>query len=229
MPEEVKAVVPKPDPAEEDSRFMLRKSLESMDMAAALKSAVLERMFEDLYRAQVGRQMDMAGRVVQAHRLEGRKAVVLIGSGHLIFGLGVNRLVGAMSGQPSKSVVPVGVPKGRPSVTVTRSLADYIVGVPAEERPAYPSIGLAFKAAPDAARLMVASKPIDGAARGHDFEESDIVLSVDGLTFSDADLLLIHLAKFPWGGEIRFRLLRAGAERTVVLKLEDSTPPPTRI
>jgi S1-C subfamily serine protease len=167
----------------------------------------------------------MAGRVVRAHQLEGRRIVVLIGSDHLIFGLGLNRLVRDVSGQPSKSVVPVSVPNDWPSVTVTRSLADYIVGVPAEERPAYPSIGLVFKAAPDPSRLMVAAKPVDGATRGRDFEEGDIVLSVDGIVFSDVDLLLIHLAKIPWGGETRFRLLRAGVEKTVVLKIENSTPP----
>jgi uncharacterized iron-regulated protein len=221
LPEEVKTVAPEPDPAEEESRFLLRKGLESMDMQAALKSAVLERMFEDLYRARVDRETDMASRVVRAQQVQGRKVVVLIGSGHLMFGLGVDRLVRNMSGQSSRSVVPVSVPKGEASVTVTRSLADYIVGVAAEGRPAYPAIGLSFKAAPDASRLMVASKPLDGAARGQDFEAGDIVLAVDGLVFSDVDALLIHLAKIPWGGEIRFRLLRAGVEKTVVLKLAD--------
>jgi uncharacterized iron-regulated protein len=220
LPEEVKPPVPEPDPAEEESRFLLRQSLESMKMPADLKGAVIERMFEDLYRSQVERESDMAGRAIRAQRLEGRKVVVLIGSGHLMFGLGLDRLVHDRSGQPSRSVVPVQVPKGEASVTVTRSLADYIVGYRAEERPAYPVIGLAFKPAPDASRLMVASKPIEGAARGRDFEEGDIVLSVDGQVFSDVDALLIHLANVPWGGEVRFRLLRAGVEKTAVLKIE---------
>jgi uncharacterized iron-regulated protein len=221
LPEEVKTVAPEPDPAEEESRFLLRKGLESMSMQAALKSAVLEKMFEDLYRARIDRETDMASRAVRTGQLEGRKVVVLIGSGHLMFGLGVDRLVRNMSGQSSRSVIPVSVSKEEASVTVTRSLADYIVGVAAEKKPAYPSIGLSFKLAPDASRLMIASKPTSGAARGQDFAEGDIVLSVDGQVFSDVEALLIHLAKVPWGGEIRFRLLRAGVEKTVVLKIED--------
>jgi uncharacterized iron-regulated protein len=220
LSEEAKAARPEPDPAEEESRALLRKGLESMKMPAELKGAVLERMFEDLYRTQVERESDMAGRTVRAHGLEGRKVVVLIGSGHLLFGLGVDRFVRTTSGQPSRSVVPVVVPKGRASVAVTRSLADYIAGVAAEERPAFPSIGLSFKPAPDASRLMVALKPDDGAARGQDFEAGDIVLAVDGQVFSDVDALLVHLAKVPRGGEVRFRLLRAGVERTVVLRIE---------
>jgi uncharacterized iron-regulated protein len=219
LPEENKIPAPLPGPAGEESRALLRKGLESMKMPAEIKGAVLERMFEDLYRSQVERETDMAGRIVRARQLEGRKVVVLIGSGHLMFGLGLDRLVHEGSGQPLRRVIPVSVPKGRASVAVTRSLADYIVGYRAEERPAFPSIGLSFKPAPGASRLMVASKPDEGAARGQDFEAGDIVLSVDGRAFSDADALLVHLAKVSWGGEVRFRLLRAGAERAVVLKI----------
>lgn len=220
LPEEPKSAHPEPDPAEEESRALLRKGLESMKMPTELKGAVLERMFEDLYRTQVERESGMAGRTVGAHELEGRKVVVLIGSGHLLFDLGLDRFVRTMSGLPSRSIVPVIVPKGRSSVTVARSLADYVVGVAAEERPAFPSIGLSFKPDPEAFRLMVASKPNDGVARGQDFEAGDIVLDVDGQVFSDVDALLVHLAKVPWGGEVQFRLLRAGVERKVVLKIE---------
>jgi uncharacterized iron-regulated protein len=211
-----------PDPAEKESRALTAKSLESMVLPAALKGAVLERMFEDLYQARADRQKDMAERAVKARELEGRRVVVVIGSGHLMFGIGLDRFVRSLSGQPTSSVVPVIVPKGRPSVTVTRSLADYIVGVPAEDRPAYPTLGLAFKASPDdPSRLVVASKPRDGSALGGDFEEGDVVLSVDGRSFSDVDSLLIHLSKVPWGREVHFRLRRAGVEKTVVLKINE--------
>ncbi len=225
LPAKDKTALPEADPAEEESRALMRKGLESMTMPAALKSAVLERMFEDLYQAQVDRETDMAGRAVKARELDGRKVVVLIGSGHLMFGVGLDRFVRAMSGQPSRSVIPVLVPKEQTAVTVTRSLADYVVGVRAEERPAYPSIGLAFKpSAEDPSRLVVASRPRDGVAYGRDFEEGDVVLSVDGQTFSDVDSLLIHLSKVPWGGEIRFRLRRAGVEKDVVLRIQDRAP-----
>ncbi len=228
LPEETKTIVSEPDPAETESRILLRKSLESSRMPEAFKAEVLERMFENLYQAQVDRETDMAGRAVRAQRIEGRKAVVLIGSGHLLYGLGLNRLVRDMSGQPSKSVVPVSVPSELPSITVSRSLADYIVGLPAEERPAYPALGLTFKAAPGSSQLMVTSTPMAGVAQGQDFKGGDIVISVDGQTFSCVDELLIHLAKISWGDEITFRLLRAGVEKTVVLKIEDSTPTRTK-
>ena len=218
LPGEGKPAVPKLDPAEEEERLLLRKSLESSDMPAAIKGAVLETMFEDLYRAQAAREADMAALAIQVQKREGRKVVVLIGTGHLMFGLGFHRLVREASGLPAKSVVAVGIPEGRPSITVSRTLADYIVGIPAEKRPAYPEIGLAFKPVPDPSKLVIANKPTQGAARGFDFEENDLVLSVDGRTFSDVDELLIYLAGIPWGGEARFRLLRHGVERTVILK-----------
>jgi uncharacterized iron-regulated protein len=220
-PVEEEPIPPDTDPADEDGRFLMRMKIRSSTLGKALRGAALDRMVEDLFRAQVGREKDMAGRVVHARRLEGRRVVVLIGSGHILYGLGLNRFVREMGGPASKSVVPVSIPRGRPSVTVTRSLADYIVGVPAEERPAYPSLGLTFKAVPDSSRPVVASRPGWGAARGYDFEKGDLVISVDGMEFSDVESLLVHLAAVPWGGEVQFRLLRAGVEKTVILKVED--------
>jgi S1-C subfamily serine protease len=125
-----------------------------------------------------------------------------------------------MSSPAGKTVIAVEVPKGKSALTVSRTLADYIVGLEAEERPAYPSIGLSFKKMPDLSNLVIDKKPIDGAALGGDFENGDIVLSVDGRTFSDVDELRIYLAGINWGGEVKFRLLRAGVEKEVLLKIE---------
>lgn len=214
---EVKTVVPKPDPSEEEGRLLLRKSLESSDLPGAIKGAVLETMFEDLYRAQSARDADMAALAVQVQKQAAGKVAVLIASGHIIYGHGFSGIVRETSGLPSKSVVPVSIPKNRSSITVSRTLADYIVGITAAERPAYPAIGLAFKTSPISSKPMIARKPANGAARGLDFEENDIVLSVDDRAFSDVEELQIYLARIPWGGEARFRLLRQGVEKTVVL------------
>lgn len=220
LPPESKTAAPKLDPSEEDERLFLRKSLESSEMTPAIKAAVLDTMFEDLYRAQAAREADMALRAVRAREQEGRKVVVLVGSGHVMYGLGLSRRVGELSGLAAKSVVSVSIPKDRSSVTVARTLADYIVGIPAEDRPAYPDIELSFKTVPDPSKLVIAAKPTRGAARGLDLEENDLVLSVDGRTFSDAEDLLVYLAGIPWEGEARFRLLRNGIERTVLMKIE---------
>jgi len=197
-------------------------------MPAAMKGAGLEMMFEGLVRGQSAWDAVMGANAVRVQKLEGRKVVVLVGSGHLLYSLGLNRRAREMSGLPSKTVVAVGVPKDRAAVTVSRTLADYVVGIPDEERPAYPSIGLALKTVMDLSNPVIESNPIDGAARGRDFQKGDILLSVDGRTFSDIDELRIYLAGIPWGGEAVFRLVRAGVEKTVVLKIEDGPPAPDK-
>ena len=216
-----KAIVPKPDLDNEEHRTLMRTIFASEEMPAAMKGAGMEMMFEGLYRGQAAWDAVMASNAVRVNGLEGRKVVVLVGSGHLLYNLGLNRRAAGMSSRPGKTVVAVEIPAGETSITVSRTLADYIVGLPAEERPAYPSVGLSFKKFPDLSNLVIERKPIDGAAVGKDFEKGDVVLSVDGRTFSDIDELRIYLAGFGWGGEVGFRLLRAGAEKEVILKLEE--------
>jgi beta-lactamase class A len=91
-------------------------------------------------------------------------------------------------------------------------------GLPEEEKPAYPAVGLAFKKVDGLTNLVIDRKPIDGVALGADFEKGDVVLSVDGQAFEDINELRVYLAKFNWDEEARIRLLRGGETREVVLK-----------
>lgn len=225
LTETEKAIVPKPDLTHEEHRLLLRTIFSDMDMPAAMKGAGMDMMFEGLYRGQSAWDTVMGANAVKAHEVEGRKVVVLVGSGHLLYNLGLNRRAAEMSRLPGKTVVAVEIPKGQ-TVTVARTLADYIVGIEAEARPAFPSVGLAFKKFANLDNLVVDGKPVDGVARGKDFEKGDVVLSVDGERLSDIDELRIRLAGISWGGEATFKLLRAGVEKTVVLTFEETPPSP---
>ena len=107
--------------------------------------------------------------------------VVLAGSGHLLYNLGINRRAYEKARWPQATVVCVAVPKGAQSVVVSRGLADFVYGIPAEERPAFPAVGLGFKSFEGLRNLVVEKKPGDGVAKSADFEKGDVVLSVDGL------------------------------------------------
>jgi len=117
------------------------------------------------------------------------------------------------------------VPKGRSSLTVSRTLADYICGLSEEERPAYPSLGLRLRTVAGLSNLVIESKPVEGAAVGQDFEKGDIILAVNGKAYSDINDLRLELAVFTWGQEVKFKLLRAGEVREVTLRI---IPPPPR-
>ncbi len=220
LSEAEKALAPKPDLSHPEHRELMQKIFSQEGMPAAMRGSGSNAMLEALFRGQSAWDEVMGANAVKAHDVEGRKVVVLVGSGHLLYNLGLNRRAREKSGLPFKTVVAVPVPKGRATVRVARTLADYIVGIEAEERPAYPSIGLSFSAFEGLTNLVVAAKPIDGAALGKGFEKGDVILAVDGKPFSDANAIRTYLAGFGWGAEIKFRVLRAGAVKDVPLKLE---------
>lgn len=225
LSEEEKAIVPKPDLTHAEHRELMQKIFSQERMPTAMRGSGSNAMFEGLYRGQSAWDEVMGANAVKANRIEGRKVVVLVGSGHLIYNLGLNRRAYEKSRLAFKTVVAVPVPKGQASVKVSRTLADYIVGIEAEERPAYPSIGLGFAKFEGLDNLVIASKPIDGAALGQGFEKGDVVLSVNGKPWTDANELRTYLAGFGWDAEIAFKLLRAGAEKDVLLKLKETPPP----
>jgi S1-C subfamily serine protease len=118
------------------------------------------------------------------------------------------------------------VSKGQKSVRVARSLGDYIWGIPEEARPSFPSVGLSVKKFKGLENVVIDGKPIDGVAKGADFEKGDIVLAVDGHPATDINEFRIYLAKFKWDDEIKFRILRTAQEKDVVLKFKEVPPGP---
>ncbi len=220
LSEEEKRIVPRPDLSHEEHRFLIRTIFESTELPHQMKGKGLETAFEGLYRAQSAWDEVMASNALKARRRENKKVVVLAGSGHLLYNLGINRRAYEKGGQPSKTVICVSVPEGEESVRVSRSLADYVWGIPAEDRPAFPHIGLRLKNFEGLENPVVESKPIDGVALNAGFEKGDVILFVDGRPFSDINELRAYLAALGWGDRVNFRILRTGAEVEIVLTLE---------
>lgn len=220
LSEEEKALVPQPDLSSEDHRTLIRAIFESTELPHQMKGEGLEKMFEGLYRAQAAWDEVMAANTVKSAEKEKRKMIVLAGSGHLLYNLGINRRVYEKNQFPFKTVVAVALSPAEKSIAVSRSLADYIFGIPEEERPVYPSVGLALKEVEGLENLVIDRKPIDGVALGGDFEKGDVVLSADGKAFSDINELRIYLARFRWDDEVKFSLLRNGETKDVALKFQ---------
>jgi uncharacterized iron-regulated protein len=225
LSEAEKAIVPKPDLTHPEHRQLIRAIFEGMDIPHQMRGAGLDMMFEGLYRSQSAWDHVMAANAVKGVNREQKKMVVLVGSGHLIYKLGTNMRAIQAGQMPIKTVISVFVPKGRPSATVARSLGDYLFGIPEEDRPAYPSVGLSFKTFKGLENLVIDAKPTDGVARGQDFEKGDILLGVDGRTFVDANEIRTYLARFKWDDEAKFRILRAAAEKEVTLKFKEMPAP----
>jgi len=218
--EEAKKMVPQPDLTHQEHRSLIRTIFESTEMPHQMKGKGLEMAFEGLYRAQSAWDEVMAFNALEANRREKGKMVVLAGSGHLLYNLGINRRAYERSSLPFKTVICVVVPENRESIKVSRSLADYIWSIPEEKLPAFPSVGLRFKKFDGLPNLVIETKPIDGAAKHAGFERGDVVLSVDGKSFSDINELRIYLAQFKWNDEVEFSLLRNARQIKVLLKFQ---------
>jgi len=215
-----------PDLTNKDHRTLIRTVFESNDIPEAMKGAGLDMMFEGLYRGQSAWDEVMGANAVRAAQAEGRRVVVCVGSGHLLYNLGLNRRAFERSKLPFKTVIAVEVPAGTKSLPVSRAIGDYVFGLAPEEKPAFPNIGLGLKKVDGLENLVVDQKPEDGAASRAGFEKGDIVLSADGKAYTDINELRMELAKLRCGGEVKFKVLRAGAVKDVSLKCEKAAAAP---
>jgi len=226
LTDEEKAFFPgPPDTTNADHRTLIRTVFESSDIPEAMKGPGLDKMFEGLYRGQSAWDTVMGANAVRAAKAEGRRVVVCVGSGHLLYNLGLNRRAYEMSKLPFKTVIAVEVPAGKKALPVSRAIGDYVFGLPPMDKPAFPNIGLGFKKVDNLENLVIDAKPTEGAASRADFEKGDIILSLDGKAYSDINELRMELAKLRCGGEMKFKVLRAGSVKDVALKCEKAAAP----
>ena len=218
LADEEKALIPDPpDLSNQEHRTLIRAIFESADLPPQMKGPGLDQVFEGLYRSQSAWDEVMAANAVRGADREGRRVVVCAGSGHLIYNLGVNRRAFEKSGLPFKTVIAVAVPEEKGTVAVSRTYGDYVVGIAAEGKPAFPSVGLSFKNVENLTNLVIDPKPTGGEAAKADFEKGDVVLSVDDVFFDDINELRTYLARFRPGDDVRFKVLRSGQVKEVVL------------
>jgi uncharacterized iron-regulated protein len=211
-----------PDVGQAEHRTLVRAFFEAMDLPPQMKGAGLDMVFEGLYRSQSAWDEVMAANALRAVEREGRRLVVLAGSGHVLYNLGINRRAFSWSRLPFTTVVCVDVPDGVKALPVSRTLADFVFGLAPEAEPAFPEIGLSFKKVDGLANLVLDAKPTSGAAAKADFEKGDVVLGVDGRPFDDINEVRMHLARLRPGDAAAFRILRLAQVKDVALKIEPS-------
>jgi len=214
-----KEIIPRPDLSNQEHRILIRTIFESTSIPHEMKGKGLEIAFEGLYRAQSAWDEVMAHNTDRTAKKEEKRMIVLAGSGHFFYNLGVNRRAFERNHLPFKTLICVEIPEEQKSLLISRSLADFVWGITEEERPAYPSIGLELKKIEGLNNLVLGSAPIEGVAKYSDFQKGDVILSVDGKTYSDINELRMYLARFHWGDEVRFRILRQGEEKEITMEL----------
>ncbi len=190
-------------------------SMHSASMPAA--------MWEGMFRAQCTWDAAMAWNAVSAlKKANDPKAVmvVLIGSGHVAYGLGAERQAKLWFDGGVASVIPVPVldEKDRP-VTVRASYADYLWGVPQETDPVYPVLGLSTRDPKDGAPgWPVINVAKDSVAEAAGFRVGDVLLSMDGTALEKKGVFNRLMAAKRWSDTASFEVKRGEEKLTLVAR-----------
>jgi uncharacterized iron-regulated protein len=182
----------------------------------SLHSGMSEAQWDSMIAAQSTWDATMAFNAVQA--LQGGKdavMVVLVGSGHVVYGLGIQRQAARHFDGGIATVVPVSVrdAEGHEVKTVQASYADFVWGLPAAGDPLYPSLGLSTEAAEGGKALKVILVSEKSPAEKAGVQVGDVIVSLDGAPVPDKETLNRLVAAERWGDEAALTVKRGSDTR----------------
>lgn len=182
--------------------FALFKAL--FEDEEGIHSAMDEKQWRAMFEAQCTWDATMSFNAVRAlkdHGDENTIMVVLIGSGHVAYGLGIQRQAAQWFDGPMASVIPIRVVDGkdRPVEAVQASYANYIWGLPPEKDPVYPDLGIATGDIPGDPRRKVLSVGKNSLGNQAGFLVGDILISMDGKPISDRETFNRLMSEMRWG------------------------------
>lgn len=144
--------------------------------------------------------------------------VVLVGSGHVAYGLGIERQIAAGdSGLRVASIIPVPVDKATGTATVSASYADYVWGLPASRAPRYPALGLSTMVRSE--RLGIIALEDGSPAQAAGLEVGDVLTAIDGTPIATRGELSEALSYLGWGDAPTITVEREGSRLEVPVPL----------
>jgi hypothetical protein len=191
----------------------------------ALHGNMPEPMFQAMFRAQCAWDAAMGWNAAQALREHGgEKAimVVLIGSGHVAYGLGAERQAKLWFDGRTASVIPVPVAEeagAEPIAKVQASYADFVWGLPPTADPLYPTAGITTPEQKSGERYKVIMVAKESPAEKAGFKVGDELVSIDGTPYADKETVNRLMSEKRWGDTVVYRVMRDGRERTLTAYL----------
>jgi aminopeptidase N len=226
-PEEAARIPPKIDTDNEDHKKLFRAFFAGEENMMHTMSA---QMFDGMFAAQCTWDASMGYNAVQnLKKFGGPKAVmvVLIGSGHVAYNLGVMRQAGLWFDGKMASIVPVAVAdaKGKPMGNVQASYADFIWGLPREEEALYPSLGLSTRENKTGEfPIEVIDVPKDTVAALAGFKVGDLIQKMDGTPLKDRESLNRLLADKRWADAAVYTVARGSETLTITAVFRRTSP-----
>ncbi len=145
--------------------------------------------------------------------------VVLVGSGHVAYGVGIERQARQWFDGRITTLIPMPVQDSdeKPVPTVKASYANFVWGIPYERDPLYPSLGFSTTEIAGERKIVAIEK--DSIAARSGFQVNDQVLSLDGIPTPDRETWNRAMATKSWGDTATVTVKRGDAEVRIQAEL----------
>lgn len=143
--------------------------------------------------------------------------VVLVGSGHVAYNLGIARQARAYTDKRVATVMPIATQPGTPE-PVRASVGDIVWGVPTETYPRFPTLGLSFRSSGEQPTSVLMVSP-GSPAEAMGFKAGDIVLTLDGQPIRKDVEVRALLDRKQWGDALTGTVTRGTETLTLTGRL----------
>ncbi len=181
--------------------------------------------WKSMQRAQCTWDATMGYNAIQAFEAHAGDApdgeaimVVFAGSGHVAYGLGIERQAAQWFDGEVALLIPVEMrdQDGEPVEEVQASYADFLWGVPEEVAPIYPILGFSTTKGEDERRKIIhVAEGTPAEAAG--FEVGDVLLTIEGQEIGSRGVLARLMAEKRWGDAVAATVMRG--EETVEIEV----------
>jgi len=214
------------DTTNDEHRRLFRAYFEEDD---SIHMQISDEQWEGMFRAQTTWDAVMGWNAAQAvKRYGGPDAiiVVLIGAGHVTYGLGAERQIRPRFDGGIASVVPVQSvgPDGEPVAEVNAAYADFVWGLPPALPPRFPELGVSLAGLLGSHPNKIIQVSEDSAAEAAGLQVGDRLMSIDAVPVSSVGTLRAAMAGYYWGDSAEVELIREEKtiKQTVVFRREES-------
>jgi uncharacterized iron-regulated protein len=145
--------------------------------------------------------------------------VVLVGSGHVAYGVGIEHQARQWFDGRITTLIPVPVQdeEEKPVASVKASYANFVWGIPHERDSLYPSVGFSTSESGGVRKIIAVEK--DSIAARSGFQTGDEVAALDGVATPDRESWNREMAGKNWGDTVVVTVKRGGAEVRLTAEL----------
>lgn len=222
LSDEEKEHIPETIDTDDPEHLELFKAyFEGEDDEEGFHASLSEEQLQGMFDAQCTWDATMAHnatRILDSRPESDPIMVVLVGAGHVAYGLGIQRQAAQWFDGKTASLIPLPVRnEGEPIREVQASYADYLWGYPPEPDTAFPTLGVSTHADKESGRLKIIFVENDTPAKRSGLKTGDILLELEGRPLTDRSMLNRAVSSLQWGDSLRFTVQREGETQAVTV------------